>query len=69
LALTANIILGWNGLQGTNILAYYKHSLVMVEKSFKALGLGCKGTTRINSLAYFRPGVTDQEIKVYNIEI
>jgi hypothetical protein len=33
-ALHVNIRLSWKCLAGTNILAYYKHSLIMEEKSF-----------------------------------
>jgi hypothetical protein len=30
----ANIGLGWKGLPGTNVLSYYKNSLLMTVKSF-----------------------------------
>ncbi len=47
LALATNIGLGWKVLERTNILAYYKHSLVTDVKSFITLGHGSK-TARNN---------------------
>ncbi len=38
LALSANIIIGWGFLQGTNTLAYNEHSYITDEKSFITLG-------------------------------
>jgi hypothetical protein len=40
LALPTNIRLGWEGLPGTNTLAYYENFQVGAVKSFVALGLG-----------------------------
>jgi hypothetical protein len=34
LAIPTYIRLGWKDLQGTNTLAYYKHSLIVDVKSF-----------------------------------
>jgi hypothetical protein len=39
--LSTNLRLGWKGLSGTNTLAYYKHSLIVVVKSFITLTPGC----------------------------
>jgi hypothetical protein len=41
LTLSTNLRLGWKGLTGTNTLAYYKHSLIAVVKSFITLTPGC----------------------------
>jgi hypothetical protein len=37
LASTTNIRLGWEGLPGTNVLAYCKHLYITVVKSFMTL--------------------------------
>jgi hypothetical protein len=39
-ALLANVRLGWKGLPGTNIIAYYKHFKITDKKSFIAMGPG-----------------------------
>jgi hypothetical protein len=39
LALLENIGFGWEGMPGTNTLAYYKHSKITTVKSFIAMGI------------------------------
>jgi hypothetical protein len=39
--LLGRLLPGWKGLSGTNTLAYYKHSLIGVVKSFITLTPGC----------------------------
>jgi hypothetical protein len=38
LALSTNIRLGWKGLPGTNVLAYYEKSLLTAVKKFYNIG-------------------------------
>ncbi len=38
LSLPTNISIGWEGLPGTNTLAYYEHSQIRTLKSFLTLG-------------------------------
>jgi hypothetical protein len=55
LALPANIRLGWNGLPGTNTLAYYEKSLLTAVKHFKTLATGVNVINFFPSSLMMRP--------------
>ncbi len=48
LDLHTNIRLNWNGLRGTNTLAYFKQSEITTIKSFIILGPGQRGQVHVN---------------------